>query len=79
MTTLLQNGDRLCGIAKPLFRSLCENILAEGYSHKYVNVHGRIYGPFVIDETLAVDTRLPHHPTSNLTSSVETSSSQVSS
>jgi len=54
MTTLLQNGDRLCGITKPLFRSLCENILSEGTPINTSTFHGRMYGPFVMDETLSV-------------------------
>ncbi len=54
MTTLLKNGDRLCGISKPLFRSLCENILLKGTSINTSTFHGRMYGPFVMDETLSV-------------------------
>lgn len=54
MTTLLSNGDRLCGITKPLFRALCENILTEGTPINTHSFHGRTYGPFVLDETLSV-------------------------
>lgn len=54
MTTLLKNGDRLCGITKPLFRSLCENILSAGTPINTSTFHGRMYGPFVLDETLSV-------------------------
>lgn len=54
MTTLLRSGDRLCGITKPLFRALCENILSKGTPINTSTFHGRLYGPFVLDETLSV-------------------------
>lgn len=54
MTTILSNGDRLCGISKPLFRALCDNILSAGTAINTHSFQGRMFGPFVLDETLSV-------------------------